>query len=135
MGGTSLQHVGRGAPELILASQCDSCRAALAVEDQFCRRCGAATAARLAPATLRETKLVPARLSILENRAAVIAIILVAGPLGLPCLWFSGRFSRATKIIATIVYFALTVVAPIAITWYWLDVAVRPLLDVWARKP
>jgi hypothetical protein len=121
-------------PELILAPQCTSCNAALAAEDQFCRHCGAA-ARFAAPAVRREAKVVPARLSILENRAAVIAILLVTGPLGLPCLWFSGRFSRLTKIVTTVAYFGLTVVAPIAITWYWLDVAVRPLLDVWAPKP
>jgi hypothetical protein len=124
--------------ELILASRCASCDEAFAADDRFCRQCGAPVAPSSTALSVRRSGAVvmssPAR-SILESRAAVVGLLVVVGPLGLPFLWFSGRFSRPTKIITTIAYFGLTVVAPIAVTWYWLDVAVRPLLDVWERKP
>jgi hypothetical protein len=125
--------------ELILSPRCAACGAEFAAGDRFCRRCGVGVVAMnpAAPAIPRDVRLAPSSpvRSLLESRVAVVGILLVAGPLGLPLLWLSGRFSRPTKIITTVAYFGLTVVAPIAITWYWLDVAVRPLLDVWARKP
>ena len=125
--------------ELILAPRCASCDTVFAAEDQFCRRCGVPVV-RSNPAALAIPSGAPLVAadrgrSLLESRVAVIGILLVAGPLGLPFLWLSGRFSRPTKIISTVAYFGLTVVAPIAVTWYWLDIAVRPLLDVWASKP
>jgi hypothetical protein len=125
--------------ELILSPRCPACDAELAAADRFCRRCGGPLAVRTAapPAAGREAPVALSRgaASLLQSRPAVIAILLVGGPVGLPFLWLSGRFSRPTKIITTVAYFGLTVVAPIALTWYWLDVAVRPLLDVWTRKP
>ena len=66
---------------------------------------------------------------VLDNRLFVIAILLCAGPIGLPALWFSHRFARRSKIITTTVYFLLTVIVPLAIAWYFLDVAVRPIVD------
>ena len=65
----------------------------------------------------------------LNHRGVVAAILLFCGPLGLPALWFSPRFSLTTKIIISVVLFAATVIAPLAVSWYWLDVAVRPVLD------
>ena len=125
--------------ELILAPRCASCHTVFSIEDRFCRHCGAPAMAgnSTAPAIRHAAPPVhmnPGR-TLLESRVAVIAILLVAGPLGLPFLWLSGRFSRPTKIITTVAYFGLTVVAPLAVAWYWLDIAVRPLLDVWVRKP
>ena len=71
----------------------------------------------------------PKVLAWLSHRGVVVAILLVAGPLGLPALWFSPRFSKTTKIVVSLALFAATVVAPLAVSWYWLDVAVRPVLD------
>lgn len=70
---------------------------------------------------------------VINNRLAVIGIIALLGPLGLPALWFSPRFSRPTKIITTVTYVLLTTVLPIAIAWYWLDYSLRPLVDVFGK--
>ena len=69
----------------------------------------------------------------LNNRLAVIGIIALIGPLGLPALWFSWRFSKSTKIITTTAYFLVTIVLPIALAWYWLDYSVRPLIEVFDK--
>ncbi len=67
--------------------------------------------------------------TVLENRGYVLAILLLAGPIGLPALWFSPRFSRVFKMVTTALYFLVTAILPIVVTWYLLDVAVRPLLE------
>ena len=77
--------------------------------------------------------LVPVMPMWLQRRWVVITILLVAGPMGLPVLWLSHRFSRFTKIIVTTGLALLTVVFPIVFTWYWCEVAIRPLLDVFTR--
>ena len=71
----------------------------------------------------------PRVLAWLNHRGIVVVILLTCGPLGLPALWFSPRFSKTTKIIISVLLFAATVIAPLALSWYWLDVAVRPVLD------
>ena len=71
--------------------------------------------------------------AVVNNRLAVIGIIALLGPLGLPALWFSPRFSRPTKIITTVTYVLLTTVLPIAIAWYWMDYSLRPLVDVFGK--
>ena len=68
----------------------------------------------------------------LDNRLIVIAIVAVAGPLGLPALWFSRRFNRPTKIVATAAYLLLTVVFPLVMVYYWCELALRPLVDAFA---
>lgn len=68
--------------------------------------------------------------TILNNRFYVCVVIALIGPLGLPALWFSPRFSNRSKIITTIIYFVLTTVLPLAIAWYFLDYAIRPISDV-----
>lgn len=72
--------------------------------------------------------------AVLNSRLAVVAILLVAGPIGLPVLWFSGRFSKSAKIVTTLTFFAVTVVFPLAMTYYWCEVALRPLVDALAGK-
>ena len=76
---------------------------------------------------------VPAELEairrVLDNRPLVVLLVLFAGPLGLPALWLSRRFPRWVKISISVAFLLLTVVAPIAVTWYYLNVAVAPLVD------
>lgn len=67
--------------------------------------------------------------TVLNNRLYVGIVIALIGPLGLPALWFSPRFSQRTKVILTTIFVVLTTVVPLAITWYFLDYSMRPLLD------
>ena len=62
----------------------------------------------------------------------VIALLAVAGPIGLPALWFSGKFGRWTKIITTFVFLLITVAFPLAITYYFCEIALRPLVDAFS---
>lgn len=72
-------------------------------------------------------------LSVLDNRWLVVGLLLVAGPIGLPALWFSRRFSTKVKVGTTILYAIVTVVFPLAMVWYWCETAVRPLVDALVR--
>jgi hypothetical protein len=69
----------------------------------------------------------------LERRWVLITILLVAGPLGLLLVWPSRRFARSTKIVVTVGVVLVTVVLPLALAWYWCEMAVRPLVDALAR--
>ena len=71
----------------------------------------------------------PAIGGILNNRLAVVGILALVGPLGLPALWLSRRFSKPTKIITTVLFLLVTVVMPLALAFYWLEIALRPLAD------
>ena len=68
--------------------------------------------------------------TVLNNRLYVGILIALIGPLGLPALWFSPRFSKQTKIVLTAIFVVLTTVVPLAIAWYFLDYSMRPLLEV-----
>ncbi len=81
------------------------------------------------PPTIIAIQVDPRLLAWLNHRGVVAAILLFCGPLGLPALWFSPRFSKTTKIVISVVFFAATVIAPLALSWYWLDVAVQPVVD------
>jgi hypothetical protein len=140
--------------ELIVTSDsCSRCGVAFLGSENFCRNCGrpivvaeyaddegelihpqhelaVVSSCQTAVAPRREQSLVTV---VLENRFCVVAILLCAGPIGLPALWFSPRFSRRFKIITSTGYFLLTAILPLAITWYVVDAAVRPLVDVFAR--
>jgi hypothetical protein len=70
----------------------------------------------------------PAR-SVLNSRCAIVGMLAFVGPLGLPFLWFSQRFTRSTKVAITAVFLVLTVVLPLAFTYYWVETAIRPLLE------
>ena len=66
---------------------------------------------------------------ILNNRLCVGIVIALIGPLGLPALWFSPRFSNQTKLLLTLFFVVITAVVPLAIAWYFLDYSVRPLVE------
>jgi hypothetical protein len=81
-------------------------------------------------------QLEPAVGRVLNSRLAVMAILAVAGPLGLPALWLSSRFSKTAKLITTLVFVLATVVFPLALTYYWVEIALRPLIDAFQQaKP
>lgn len=134
---------------IVVEDTCHHCGVTLSAWDNYCRHCGLATIAgtpELVDAELidspNETALVARHSTIvvatreqsivtkiLENRFYVISILLCVGPIGLPALWFSRRFSRRTKIITTTGYFLFTVVIPLVAAWYFLNVALRPIVD------
>jgi hypothetical protein len=86
----------------------------------------AVPAPRSGPATIALSGPVAA---VLNSRLLVVTILLVAGPIGLPALWLSPRFSRVTKAVTTIGFFLLTVVLPLTGAWYVCEVLLRPLAD------
>jgi hypothetical protein len=65
----------------------------------------------------------------LNSRLIVFTLLFVAGPFGLPALWFSPRFSRISKIVWTVLFFLLTVALPLAGAWYLFELVLRPIVD------
>ena len=135
---------------IVINGSCSQCGANFLEMDNFCRNCGLPTVVLASPCiesqltnSQHQLALDPSRQSavaqqrenslisgVLENRFYVIAILLCAGPIGLPALWFSRRFSQRAKIITTIGYFIVTAILPLAVAWYFLEIAVRPIADV-----
>jgi len=132
--------------ELIaLNKRCSGCEAEFFFQSNYCGNCGTPVGIGLErsmefaphepndnPPIVLTTDLSPLR-RILDNRTAVIAILLCIGPLGLPALWLNRRFSTVTKTLTTVFYFLLTVLAPLALAWYWLEVPLRPLVDAFSE--
>jgi len=131
---------------IVETSACSNCSESLIASDNFCRICGVArngavavlTSSPLARVEMETQVANPLQNStvnkLLNNRLAVIGLIATIGPLGLPALWFSPRFSKPAKTITTVVYFLLTAVLPLAVAWYCLDVVLRPLVDVMENR-
>jgi len=135
---------------VVINDSCSRCGVALLESDNFCGNCGLPADVDAYPNVPAELVDPPGELAIVrsapvnvapprprsplagvsENRLLVIAILLCAGPMGLPALWLSCRFSRRTKILTTIGYLLVTAILPLAIAWYFLEVAVRPVVDV-----
>ena len=107
---------------------CLRCLTELDVGDEFCRRCGAQTSRPAAetspqspgiaappepaPAAPRATP------GVAESRALVLLLLFaVLGPLALPVLWRSPRFSRPWKMLLTILVLIFTVVI-VGALWY-----------------
>lgn len=113
---------------------CPQCGDAGDPPDAYCRRCGfglntpALVHNRQPPAssTLPIATSVPVWLG---RRSVVIGLLLFVGPLGLPALWLSPRFSLPAKVITSLAYAAVTIALPIALTFYWLHVAMLPLVE------
>jgi hypothetical protein len=136
---------------IVISDSCQSCGSELPNSGNYCSHCG--TPAVLPTALAHQTGVITHPQQIpayapqivvvpqtgvspiekaLDNRLCVVAIILVAGPIGLPALWFSRRFSKRAKIISTVAYFLLTAVLPLVAIWYFLEVSLRPLLNVFS---
>jgi len=87
---------------------CRRCLAVLNSSDKFCRHCGAATEhVGDGSSWLVSVEVVPERRrsnrAILENPWTILAMLfLVMGPLALPLLWWSRRFSIFWKIVLSI---------------------------------
>lgn len=67
--------------------------------------------------------------SLLHNRPLIVVLLLCLGPLALPLLWISPRFSRRCKLVTTVVFFLVTVVMPLLLAWYVFEIVLRPLAD------
>ena len=136
-------------PEIVADAFCRRCGNQLLVTDNFCSKCGTAcqglieivdpgasqsalglTNTHSGMVTGNGGSMVP---PVLNNRLAVVTIVALFGPLGLPALWFSPRFSKAAKTITTLIYFLLTIALPMAVIWYWLEHSLRPLVEVFGR--
>jgi hypothetical protein len=129
---------------------CRHCGVGLGDQDNFCGECGSRCRGLIEivdplsgtsighvehePATvIVASDGMPTINALLNNQLAVVAMIALVGPLGLPALWFSPRFAKRTKFITTSIYVLLTTVVPIAIAWYWLEYSLRPLVDVFGQ--
>lgn len=137
--------------EIVTDRFCRQCGGVLAGEDRFCGECGSPRRETLeftqpnqqlkvslgSPHQPNQSVAVTSPsdsiTSLLNNRFAVVGIIALIGPLGLPALWFSPRFSKTTKTVTTISYVVLTTVVPIVAAWYWLDYSLRPLVEAFAK--
>ena len=127
--------------EIVTGNYCRSCGTALFQNDRFCGDCGAACCELVVPSgpqnplaqQSKELATVDPAVTIqtmVNSRTFVVGLIAVAGPLGLLALWFNQRFSNRTKIITTVAYVLLAIVLPLVVVWYWLDVALRPLVEI-----
>ena len=120
-------------PPLIIGNFCGRCGSDLLAQDNFCRHCGtqAATSAIAHRESRNQQLSTPADTiqTVLNNRLYVVLVIALIGPLGLPALWFSPRFSKPTKIVVTSIYVIMTTVVPLAVAWYFLDYSMRPLVE------
>jgi len=107
---------------------CRRCYALLDVGDNYCRHCGAPTRVQgpddRSPAPSHAAS-IPAGASSspagLESPWLVLLMLfLVLGPLALPMLWRSRRFSRAWKIVLTVAVLGLTALV-VALGWYLIN--------------
>ena len=130
--------------EIQTANFCRACGCALLCNDNFCGQCGAGCRDLIVPPNAislvddqadqskEVTTTDPAATfqAVANNRMFVVGMIACTGPLGLLLMWFSQRFTNRTKVITTVSYILLAVVAPLAVIWYWWNIALRPLVDV-----
>ena len=120
---------------------CRACGCTLLPNDNFCGQCGAGCRDLIVPADavidegdqskeIATTNSAVTLQVVVNNRMFVVGMIACAGPLGLLAMWFSQRFSNRAKVITTVSYVLLAIVAPLAVIWYWLNIALRPIVDV-----
>ena len=123
---------------------CRACGCTLLPNDNFCGQCGAGCRDLIVPPHAvsliddhpsQPQEVAAADLgdtfqSVVNNRLLVFGMIACAGPLGLLAMWFSHRFTNRAKVITTVSYVLLAIVAPLAVIWYWWNIALRPHVDV-----
>jgi hypothetical protein len=101
-------------PEIV----CPRCKTAIDAADNYCRRCGTPTTAGLASSA-----------AWWESPWVVLPMLFVVfGPLALPLLWRSRRFTRLWKLILSIVVLGGTVWL-IWYVWNLTNQALAPLLQ------
>ncbi|MCA9217399.1 MAG: hypothetical protein KDB27_30230 [Planctomycetales bacterium] len=127
---------------------CRKCGQAFGRSDNFCGGCGspnegtlvttaitpALAESRNGPSNQISISLNPSLKKALNNRWIVGLILLTVGPMGLPALWMSDRFSLTSKVVTSTVFLLLTAAIPIAITWYWLDTSMQPLVEAMSNR-
>lgn len=130
--------------EIQTSNFCRACGCALLTTDNFCGQCGAGCRDLIVPSDaviliddeagqsqeVATTDPAATFQAVVNNRMFVVGMIACAGPLGLLAMWLSQRFSNRTKIITTVGYVLLAIVAPLVAIWYWLHIALRPVVDV-----
>ena len=130
--------------EIQTSNFCRACGCALLANDNFCGQCGAGCHDLIVPADAvtvidgqeNQSKEIATTDSgvtlqaVVNNRMFVVGMIACAGPLGLLAMWFSQRFSNRAKVVTTASYVLLAIVAPLAVIWYWLNIALRPIVDI-----
>jgi uncharacterized membrane protein len=99
---------------------CAKCHVLIGAGDNFCRHCGAPAGG--SPAAWWESPWVVLPL-----------IFVVLGPLALPLLWRSRRFTRPWKIAISVIVVGITAYALWQI-WYLLDRTLAPLKDLMGPK-
>ncbi len=136
--------------EIWADNYCGHCGERVGLQDNFCRNCGTGCHISIGDVVTAERAIgsvghgnqTPVALNrhpstlitdVLSKRWMVIGIIALIGPMGLPALWFSPRFSRITKIVATALYVLLSAAIPILLVWYFLDYSMQPLVDVFRK--
>ena len=126
--------------ELQTNSFCRACGIQLGPSDNFCGQCGAGCRDLIVPQNpaLRNdeasqevavTGPAGSLQPVVNNRMFVVGAIVCAGPLGLLALWCSQSFSSQTKLITTVAYLLLVVVAPAALVCYILSGAFQPVVE------
>lgn len=119
---------------------CRACGCELQSTDNFCGQCGAGCRDVIVPVHptaenseshkgVATTAPAGSLQTVVNNRMLVIGAIVCAGPLGLLALWCSQSFAIQTKIITTVIYFLLVVVAPVALIYYCLSGAFQPIVE------
>ncbi|MEE8450579.1 MAG: hypothetical protein V3R99_01660 [Thermoguttaceae bacterium] len=119
---------------------CTQCYTVLDVGDNFCRQCGAVTES--GPTEILGTRGTvrsgagPSQGGLRPGWSESPAVVLVSlfallGPLALPMLWRSRRFSRAWKVTLTVVLVVVTVLL-CWLVWYLAMEVLRPLRDLQA---
>ncbi len=118
--------------EKVSRTACGQCSETLDSRDNFCRHCGWMTKAGAAMVKIgRLPSPVPEKPpSWTENAVIVLLALSLIGPLAIPMLWRSRRFTRGWKIGLTLAVLAMTVIA------CWLTVkAINAAVDqVWQQS-
>jgi ribosomal protein L40E len=120
------------APREIQKVLCRHCQAVVDLGDNFCRHCGAPLGAAATdsavPGTAPPDRFARRPIRPASRGALLVALFVVLGPVALPMLWRSPRFSPRSKIILTILV-AIQTVAVVWLVWYVLHLYILEPLE------
>ena len=98
---------------------CRKCKTAIGISDNFCRHCGLPTAAGQAGSA-----------AWWESPWVVLPLLFVVlGPLALPLLWRSRRFTGPWKVALSVIVVGVTLFTVWQV-WFALNRALEPLLQL-----